>query len=210
MTKEESVWGRRKKYCFLTAGFLLMAIAGELFLKPVLFQWSHDRTIGILPVILSVLAEGGGMGLLILLFRRTCKEHGLQWKRELARSVLLYVLCQVAASLGIGLTGALLERTGTFEVQTIRTVLDAEMALAQGLILCIWLYQLSGRMGRKKSLGDKKFLGKSMAGAALLFLFGDWISGCFAGIGQNLTGIVWNVGSSALLTGWIFHIGRRK
>ena len=114
---------KRKQLAILAVLLLLLEISGVLLLPHVMEQWSHDRKIGILHLILGLtIGLAGAVGILWML-KNICIRRRMDWKRELLKWSFWYFLIQIAIGMIQGGIGVLLYQTGLVTYEMAKQIL---------------------------------------------------------------------------------------
>lgn len=177
---------RKWRKLAFAGGCLVLAGMAEMILIPyVMERWSHDRQIGILHILL-----GGGLSVigaagLLLFYRMEYAGHGREWKKELRRLILGYLLIQCAAGVITGMAGLMLHGAVRVSYEDTKQILYVLNILWQNLfrvgVVYYMVKRLYGRNWRK-----------------------DWIEGWRADRKGSLWRLLWICIGTGSLTGLQF------
>lgn len=115
----------------------MLAVSGVLLLPHAAEQWSHDREIGILHLILGLVLGTAGTAGAVWMIKTACRKRGRDWKQELIRCSLLYLAVQAAAGVIQGGAGVLLYRNGFASYEDTKQIFYFVIN-----ILLFWLFLL--------------------------------------------------------------------
>lgn len=138
------------KAAFAAACLLLLGTAEIILVPYSMEQWSHDRKIGMLHVLLGIGLGLAGAGGLLLFYRKEYILHGRKWKEELVRITAGYALVQCIAGCITGTAGILLYQACRVSYEHTKTALYLLNALWQNLFRVWLVFYMAGRLyGRK-------------------------------------------------------------
>lgn len=159
---------KRRQLGMLAVFLWMLAASGILLLPHAAEQWSHDREIGTLHLILGLILGTAGTAGAVWMIKTACQKRGRNWKRELIRWSVLYLAVQAAAGVIQGGAGVILYRNGFASYEDTKQILYFADGVWQNLLRMFFFFcftcHLSGRSLKK---GIKK-AGRTVPAALVL------------------------------------------
>ena len=189
---------KRRQLGMLAVFLWMLAASGILLLPHVAEQWSHDRGIGTLHLILGLVLGTAGTAGAVWMIKTVCRKRGRDWKRELIRWSVLYLAVQAAAGVIQGGAGALLYRNGFASYEDTKQILYFADGVWQNLFRMFFFFCLTCHLsGRPLKKGIKK-AGTTVPAALVLYAAAAALSCLGSGTAAKTVQVLWETVSLIL------------
>lgn len=201
---------RRQQLGMLAVFLWMLAASGILLLPHAAEQWSHDREIGTLHLILGLALGTAGTAGAVWMIKTACRKQGRDWKRELIRWSVLYLAVQAAAGVIQGAAGMLLYRKGLASYEDTKQILYLTDGVWQNLLRMFFFFCLTSHLSGRPLKKRIKKAGKTVPAALVLSAVTVTLSCLGKGTSASIVQALWETVSLILVITICQTIHRRN
>lgn len=206
--KEYALYAKSRKDtlgCMFGAMFLI-GISGMIILPHLMKQWSYDRRIGSLHILLGGVCFGVGITLLYVVFRNHIYKRTGFWKVIVLRSGMVYLISQLIFSCIMGCFGWWILRISRLDYEQVKWLIYLLASFFQNILRVGFVYLLVEEF-YERNWKEGIFIGKR----ATVVILGLCVIMTLSALlpERNLQSVVTLLGQCIFLTGLMIYFGNR-
>lgn len=177
----------------ITASLAVLGIGETILFPHLLEQWSRDRNIGFLHVVIGIAAGAAGLAGLIYMIRQQYRKKSRVLKNWWWKFLLCYLIIQFVTGLLQGLIGEVLYGFQVLDYEAVMMFLYILSGLIQSLVRILFLYLAFVKLYDRGWKEKKRLLIFALIAAAVLFIVPCILQTMMSGIWLMSVRNLWEV-----------------